>query len=86
MKEKQEQKPEELEAALAKIRQAETQRRITGFEKGYQSLVATFGVERVTVLVMAPGNNPQWQAQDKLLPDDVWKQLQAQEKNTDASD
>jgi hypothetical protein len=78
MKEKQGRKPEDLEAALAKMKQEKLQARISGFEEGYKKLVAEFGVERVTALVMTPGNNPQWQPQNLLLPDDVWQNLKAQ--------
>jgi hypothetical protein len=78
MEENQEPKAEDLEATLFKMKQEKLQARISGFEEGYKKLVAEFGVERVTALVMTPGNNPQWQSQNLLLPDDVWQNLKAQ--------
>jgi hypothetical protein len=60
------------------MRQAKMQARISGFEEGYQKLVAEFGVERVTALVLVPGRDGLWQQQNIPLPDDVWQKLKAQ--------
>jgi hypothetical protein len=78
MEENQEPKAEDLEATLAKMKQEKIQARISGFEEGYQKLVAEFGVERVTALVLVPGRDGLWQQQNIPLPDDVWQKLKAQ--------